>query len=877
MTPPRTRLLKRMNESEARLIRLIAPAGYGKSSLVRLFARRFGRFAICDCAGVAGPIDFAGRAMSALAGETPGGADGVALERLRLHAIEADAATMSRALLEVWKSRREQALFVLEHAEAIAENSGVLALLGDLLAARPDERVILVSSRVALPLRFANYLAPHQILTLAQEDLRFNAEEPAGFFEGTDLSPETIDRIVRLADGRPIVLLLLARFAQYDSDIERLIDRLGDVPSADVYAYLANEVLSAIMPDMLSTLLAAAAIPNASLEDVTAATGIRHATPIVDWLLHLPGFISSETGTYQTHPLLLAALLARYGVELHDYLFRAANAYERSGEYVRAAELYDAYGDLQAAAGALDRLPPAALERPSARTIGVLTQIKMSTLCAYPNLWIATLPYRRPTVEPSRLFDEAVKLLQSMSPDADSSLRQRLLARLAMLAAELGRLDEAQGMIASIGFPEAFEDAPEERRRFLMTSAIVASKRGRFKQADELIDACDAVSSARHVRFDGERSQIARERARLLGDWDDALKISEEALYAAQRSGITSRIVDAARAVAQDAWYCNDDARVVAANQLLEDCGDTEARSFARYVESALLRGAADAPARLLQLARWHAALATTDLEHAKDLFDRAIEGIDEIEDVFLQVAIRVSAALLLSTHRRRLLEARIVAQRVESPPMQASLELLIDSPEPLDYGIFKHVAARAARSPLRARRAGLAIDAVRGHVRRGAELLHVSERGFELLVALALLPGGGSKEELAGAIWPGLDGDAALNSLKMCVSRTRAQIGEKEAIVNTRRGYALSDRVTIDVREYERLLRSVRGAATLNDPVRRQVQETIRTLAERERAHTARWPWFEPHAAHLAALERELVLVIAQDAQRQGDRVPAL
>ena len=63
------------------------------------------------------------------------------------------------------------------------------------------------------------------------------------------------------------------------------------------------------------------------------------------------------------------------------------------------------------------------------------------------------------------------------------------------------------------------------------------------------------------LRFEAEREQIAMEKARFLGEWHDLLKMVEEALYAAQRSGITSRIVAAARMVAWAAWFCNDDAR----------------------------------------------------------------------------------------------------------------------------------------------------------------------------------------------------------------------------------------------------------------------------------------------------------------------------
>jgi hypothetical protein len=219
-----------------------------------------------------------------------------------------------------------------------------------------------------------------------------------------------------------------------------------------------------------------------------------------------------------------------------------------------------------------------------------------------------------------------------------------------------------------------------------------------------------------------------------------------------------------------------------------------------------------------------------------------------------------------MPSQRRRLVECRTIAQQIESPPLQASVELLIDSAQPADYGIFKQMAARVARSPLKVRQDVLFLDLIRGDVRRGPELIHVSDRGLELLAALALFAPGTPKEEVAAAIWPGLDGEAALNALKMCVSRTRAQVADKEAILSTKRGYALSDRVAVDVLELERLLRGVRSADGFSESTRRRLEEAVREL-EAPPAYTADWTWFAPYAARLIALHGELRLVLARDA----------
>ena len=98
-----------------------------------------------------------------------------------------------------------------------------------------------------------------------------------------------------------------------------------------------------------------------------------------------------------------------------------------------------------------------------------------------------------------------------------------------------------------------------------------------------------------------------------------------------------------------------------------------------------------------------------------------------------------------------------------------------------------------------------------------------------------------------------------------MCVSRTRAQVGDKEAILSTKRGYTLSDRVAIDVRELERLLRSARSADGFGETTRRRLEEAVSEL-EAPPAYTADWTWFAPYAARLIALHKEMQVLLARD-----------
>jgi hypothetical protein len=846
-----------LGASEPRLVRLCAPPGHGKTDFARTWARRFDRHAICDAGDVSGAINFIGRMMSALADESRGG-ESLALARLALHVTEADEAAWSRALLDGWKGRQERALLILENADVIATDPKLLALLGDMLAARPPERALLISSQVDLPLRYAHYLAPHEILTLSCDELLVGDDEALGIVEGMDLEPQVVRRMMRLANGWPIVLQLLARVAHYETNIEAFLDRLGDARS-DILECLLREMVSALTPDMMSTLLAVAAIPHATLEDIAAATGIEHPGPIVDRLLHLPAFVSYNAGTYHVHPLLHSLLRAQHESDFVEYVHRAAIASEDSSDFLRAAELFCAHGDVTAAAAALDKLPMATLVQPSNRLVGTLAKVPVRELCARPNLWMATLRFRRYHVDALRLYGEAAALQGDATTESGPMLRRRLGVRRAMLAHQASRLGEAHAILEGVVSTGELDETAEERRLILMTSAVVAAKRGRLTEAERFVEQADAVPGARQLAFDEERAQIAIEKARLHGDWEDVLKHCDERLAAAQQAGTTARILEAARDVALAAWCCGDDERAAAAQAIARECGDSPPL---------------DATPAGTAIAEWQAALASRDRERAEALVEHSIESIDRVENDFLRILIRVGAALLVPAQRRRLIEARALAERIESIALQASIELLIDAREPADHGIFKNLALRVSRSPLKRDRASLYVDVRRGELRRGNEALHVSDRGLELLAALTLFRAATS-DELAATIWPRLDPKAALNSLKMCVSRTRAQVGDRDVIQNTRIGYALGEHVGSDVLDLEELVRDRRGA-TMGAATRRRARETLSAWGSGRSAHATEWSWSSSFEAHVGALQRELLQILGEESAG-AEEEPAL
>lgn len=844
MTTRRNRLLARLLAAEPRVVQLIAGAGFAKSPLAHEFARRFDRHAICDCQGVASAAAFANRVIAALESEMPGGSDALATQRVRLHVTQGDDAAWSRALLDVWKSRNDHSLLILERAECLADDPRIIELLGDMLASRPAERVLLVSSRTALQLRLTHHVAPHQVVTFTEAELRYEPREATSAFDGSGLPAHVVERIVRLANGWPAMLLLLGRFALYESTLDELRERLINLGDEERFVRLGSEILAELTPEMTAAMTAAASIPNATLEDISAATGIRNVMPIIERLLHLPGFITAENGTYQVHPLLRSALRAGGDTKVDNCALRAATAYERLSDYVRAAELYLISGKPEAAAVTLDHLSTEMLQQPTPRLANVLTSIALPVLFSRAHLWIAMLPHRRHEVPTKQLYDEASALLRN--PSVPASIARRLSVRLALLAQESNYLSEARAAIDTSAITRSPGFPAEERRLAFSTLALIAAKQGKFADSERFVDEAESIAGSRHVWFERERSLIAFERASFFGDWLDLQQMCEEELYAAQRAGDRARILVAAHHLRSAAWYRDDGTAYASANELLAEYGDA-ATAF---------------PLQLAE-AKIHAALEASDLRFAQQLVYEAIDVADAQEHALPRILYRVIGVLLLPGGRTWLDEARAFAQSIESPPLEASLDLLAEADEPADFGIFKTFADRVARSPLNVHRDTLTIELAGGNVRRGGQALRISDRGLELLAALAVQREGTTKEELAAAIWPNLPTESALNALKMCVSRTRTQLANKDAIVNTKFGYALNEHIAVDVQEYERLMRTARSSSTLGEPLGRRIEEAIRALNASARKYAASWAWFAPYDEHLESMCVELTALL--------------
>jgi DNA-binding SARP family transcriptional activator len=160
--------------------------------------------------------------------------------------------------------------------------------------------------------------------------------------------------------------------------------------------------------------------------------------------------------------------------------------------------------------------------------------------------------------------------------------------------------------------------------------------------------------------------------------------------------------------------------------------------------------------------------------------------------------------------------------------------------------------------------------------IRRDGTELTISEGGWALIAALAVDERAVSRDTLCDRLWPDMPLETARNALKMCVRRTRQQLGDPDAILSVKSAYVLGGGVEVDVRGLPALRSAVqRGTdATTELAVARSFFERLK----HGRAHAfSRWEWFTNTERMLQAATRELGEFLARAALRCADSAGAL
>lgn len=353
---PRTRVLDPEPPSPIALAVVVAPAGYGKTTVAAQTCAATGRPPawLALEPGDDEPVRFWSYVAAAL--ETVGVGAGTTREALNRGPDHlADATVALRAAVE---SRGERIDLVLDDLHLI-EDERILASLTDLLRHPIASLRIIATSRQELALPVGRLRSQGLLQEARVDELAFDATEAAELLATTfhldDIEEEQLAKVHARTEGWPVGLYLAGIALRDSPDRDHQIERFaGDTRHLD--EYLRSEVLAELDDDTRAFALATSVVSILDPDLCDHLTGHPGSLSLLRRLLDANVFISAldESATmFRYHPLfrdnLLSTLTEEHPelvIELHT---RASRWFERAGHNDGAITHAAAAGDLDRA------------------------------------------------------------------------------------------------------------------------------------------------------------------------------------------------------------------------------------------------------------------------------------------------------------------------------------------------------------------------------------------------------------------------------------------------------------------------------------------------------------------------------------------------
>ncbi len=867
----RDRFTQRLLVGSPRLLLAIAPAGYAKSAVVRSYAEMLPSYALCDCAEISGGIDLAQRVVAALARGDPARERALAEQRM---ADTANSATWNAFALDIWSKQNPHRLFIFENAEALADSVERVEFVGRLLARLPRNAQVAICARRPLPLSLSRYAAPHEIVTLRENTLKFNDSDiRAAFPDG--VTEATLATIARLTRGWPIAVLLLARLAR-EGSLGSALEHLTEVDFGGLYDYLAEQVLDALRPEQFARLLAVAAIPAATAAEVALALDDPLAVDALARVAQTSAFIYAvKPNVYEAHPLIRAMLLQRHPARCREIVLRAAELSARE-QPLRAAELFLHVGDEERSAAILERGHELFVSDLPALFGEIVNGLSESAIFGHLGLWAASAIVRSGGISPQQWLREALAARDRLRPDTPAAARIGVLTSFGNVLTNLGRHDEA--LAAFDAFAETGVELSQQYRAVqLLFRAAVAARRGHFGMALELWRTAEpAFAQIALTRAIGLEEVVAR--AALFTDSRRSERAAlERSVAIAHESGAATVRALALQEAIFAAWFSGEDAL---AERYARELGDAVAPNTERGTE--VLRAAMRGDTEPLLHAdgierprfRYYAALIASTKAHPPErptLLRIALDAAETAADATCTAIANVANAECFP--KRRLYYTRralAICANADATRLRTAVEAYADGAE--DLGMLATLVKRYRSSRVErkiATHVPIAISIFSGTVRVNERVVPLSGRERELLFYLALHRRACSHVELAEALWPYRP--ASESALRVYAARVRARLDDAAAIESTEPGsYRISRDAHVDVHEAERVLELARSDHALSPYVRAQLETHAQAFAEGQPPVLTSWEWFAPFTSRIEDLRRQTMLLLGKDALRR-------
>lgn len=664
---PRQRLLELLHRHGSRsLIQLVAPAGFGKSTLAAAYVREsgavvgwltlqasdrdsravFGRLAEVLEAGFASPL-----ALGELRAGLAAGAEGIGLARL----LRSDLARAPAGFI-----------LVLDDFHVVQDSDDVLQAVDTLVRELPEMGQVVLTSRTPPPLSMTRLVASDEVFSLGADDLRFTQEESQALREalGGDASQDA------KAEGWVTGILLGGAPRQ-----------LGVGSGSLLGAYVDREVLSrlgSVAQRWLETLAVLESITPSAAERLLGPGAWSHRLAAL--AERCPFLLARGDGTYRLHSLIRESLLNRLR---RGPAARAARAWTLARELAEAT--YDTPGVVRTCQE-LGRLEDAVLlVRRTAEAS--LRAGRWSAMLAAVELLPA--PARR--AHPDICLLEAHALVQSSRPDAarlaaeaalqhggrsgDALVQIASSLELANIARYVGDLAAATDWLSAADYLLVHAQLPPMTRRLLEGRSLGLRGVCQAVQGDSVAGRELLASAERLLALNGSSRELAVVLQNL-----GKLCVRVGDLPGAQ----------GALAAATTHWRLLGDRMALAATQsslgsLYLRMGNLNGAGTALLsaIDQARAVGAVRVEAHALAtLGEWHRASGRVDdaVEHLDASLGLA-EELGERELLVAALQLRAEVAILqgdISTARAMLTRGQAEGQRLGAEFEQAGIELAL-------------------------------------------------------------------------------------------------------------------------------------------------------------------------------------------------------
>ena len=496
-------------ESAARqkLTLLVAPAGYGKTTLMRQWERAAQDLdLVCAWLSVRAVLARPASIWNAIAS---------ALQTGGLTAPRKRNESGLDLVLDMLQAEQRHVLLFIDDAQCLAPDA--ISSLALLLESTPISFSVVAASRSTLP-SMSRLRAADQVVEIGRDALAFTDAEATALLErrAETISQEQAKGIISVAEGWAVGIVALAQ--RHDASNADAVQGLATRSHLDLF--FDEEVLAPLPSDVTDFLVRTAPLERFNAELSDFALGIGDSAARIHVLQNLGLFIApvEENGDWFRYQPLFAEYLIRKGrrmpgVPLGEIMNAGSKWYERRGEIHQACKLAIDAGAIGRAArllnGAIGALTTGGRTR---RTVQLAQSLPFAELSKYPSLllsiaWLRSTEWQFEAA--SEAISEVTSKIQSLtssggSPVDVAGLRDLLLLQRMMLG----------------GFSD--DMATVEKNAQLLLQDVDRKDQRLVAMAHGLT----MLSDREHFRL-----KQAMRQARKLDDWEGSAENSYSALW----------------------------------------------------------------------------------------------------------------------------------------------------------------------------------------------------------------------------------------------------------------------------------------------------------------------------------------------------------